>query len=132
MSSHNGQDSQLPYDLLGGEQGIRALCAAFYQAMQSREDVSDLRNMHADSLAEIEQKLFEYLSGWLGGPQLYHEKYGTVCLTEAHEPFPINEHARDQWLKCMDEALDKVAASVDVKLMLKKPMFDLANFIRNC
>jgi hemoglobin len=132
MADNNKQDSELPYDLLGGEEGVRALCKAFYMAMDNREDVQSLRQMHAQALDDVEQKLFEYLSGWLGGPHLYQQKYGTICLTHAHKPFAIDEEARDQWLRCMDEALDKVAASAHVKTMLKKPMFDLANFIRNC
>ncbi|KEQ16739.1 group II truncated hemoglobin [Endozoicomonas numazuensis] len=120
-----------PYELLGGEEKIRALAKAFYQAMDKTTEAEEIRQMHAKSLDQVEQRLFEYLSGWLGGPGLYHEKHGTVCLTSPHKPYQINADHRDQWLLCMDKALEEIGASTQVKSMLKEPMFRLADFIKN-
>jgi len=127
MNSNN-----LPYFLLGGEQGVKSLCHEFYKAMDELEGASDIRAMHGKSLTSIEQKLFEYLSGWLGGPHIYLEKYGSVCLTSPHKPYKINAQARDQWLMCMDLALERINASDEVKKMLKQPLFDVANVLVNC
>ena len=122
---------QTPYELLGGEQGIRDLSDAFYDAMDRRTDAADIRAMHADNLDEIKEKLFEYLSGWLGGPRLYVEKYKTVCLTEPHAPYAIGGKERDEWLRCMDDALDTIGADEELKDMLRKPFFMIADTVRN-
>ena len=122
---------QTPYDLLGGEKGIRALSAAFYDAMDRLKGAGDIRVMHAENMDEIKDKLFEYLSGWLGGPRLYAEKYGRGCLTEPHAPFAIGANERDQWLRCMDEALQDVGASAELQEMVRKPFFMIADTVRN-
>lgn len=121
-----------PYDLLGGEEGVRALCDAFYTAMDEMPQAEDIRRMHKTNLSEIKQKLFEYLSGWMGGPPLYNDKYGTVCMTTPHKPFAIGPKERDQWLACMDEALERVNASDELKEMLKVPMYRIADAVKNC
>lgn len=122
---------QTPYQLLGGEAGIRRLADTFYDVMDELPEAETIRKMHAQSLVDVKQKLFEYLSGWLGGPHYYHQKYGTVCLTKPHQPFAIGPAERDQWLMCMDETLRRIDASEEVKTMLKGPMFNIADTIRN-
>jgi hemoglobin len=121
---------QTPYQLLGSD-GIRRLAEAFYDAMDQLPEAAHIRAMHAESLVDIKQKLFEYLTGWMGGPPLYADKTGTVCLTEPHRPYAIGPDERDQWLLCMDTALDKIEASQDVIDMLKQPMYRIADTVRN-
>jgi len=122
---------QTPYELLGGDSGIRRLAEVFYDVMDELPEAREIRDMHAPHLAEIKEKLYEYLSGWMGGPHHYEQKYGGVCLTKPHKPYAIGPLQRDQWLLCMDEALRRVDASEDVKAMLKIPMFQIADAIRN-
>jgi len=122
---------QTPYELLGGEEGVRELASAFYNVMDKRTEPADIRAMHQDNLEEIKEKLFEFLSGWMGGPRLYVEKYKTICLTEPHAPYKISTRERDAWLACMDDALDAIGADDDLKNMLKKPMFMIADTVRN-
>lgn len=129
--SANEPSRMTPYQLLGGEEGVRRLATTFYDVMAELPQASEIRRMHAENMDEIKQKLFEYLSGWMGGPRLYLEKYGTVCLTSPHKPYAINASHRDQWLMCMDEALERVGASDEVKAMLKEPMYGIADLIRN-
>lgn len=121
----------LPYDLLGGEQGVRSLCGAFYRIMDETAETQEIRAMHKESMAEIEEKLFEYLSGWLGGPRLYQERTGTVCINDPHKPFSIGEDQRDQWLLCMNKALEDIGANEEVRDMLKDPFYNIADFLRN-
>lgn len=123
--------SLTPYQLLGGEDGVRRLAAAFYEAMDELPQAASVRAMHQDNLDEIKQKLFEFLSGWLGGPPLYLQKYGTICMTRPHAPYAIGPAARDQWLLCMKEALRRVEASPEVCAMLEVPLFRIADAIRN-
>lgn len=121
---------QSPYELLGGEQGIRRLSEAFYNAMDRLPEATTIRAMHGKNLESIKQRLFEFLSGWLGGPPLFMERHGTVCITSSHSPFAIGAAERDQWLFCMDQALADIGASDEAKTLLKEPLYRLADFLR--
>ena len=59
--------------------------------------------------------LYEFLSGWLGGPQLYVEKHGEPRLRARHQPFAIGDAERNQWLLCMRTALDDVVADGELR-----------------
>ena len=76
-------------------------------------------------------KLADYLTGWMGGPPLYANKYGTVCMTTPHAPYHIGPAERDQWLLCMDKALEQIGATEELVDMLKVPMFRIADAVRN-
>lgn len=121
---------QTPYQILG-EDGIRKLSSTFYDLMDEMPEVANLRAMHASNLAPMKEKLAQYLTGWMGGPPLYADKYGTVCMTEPHEPYHIGPEERDQWLLCMDKALERIEASDELIEMLKIPMFRIADAVRN-
>jgi len=122
---------QTPYELIGREEGVKALTEAFYNAMDELPEAETLRGMHAKSLVNIKQKLFEYLNGWLGGPHLYKEKYGKICLTDPHRSFSISAGERDQWLICWDQALKKIRAPEEFKVMVKEPIYRMADFMIN-
>ena len=121
---------QTPYEILG-DAGIRALASAFYDVMDELPQAADVRAMHAASLDTIKRKLATYLTGWMGGPPVYLAMNGTVCLTDPHEPYAIGPKERDQWLLCMREALERIEASDELKAMLKDPMFQIADTVRN-
>ena len=121
---------QTPYQILG-EEGIRELTNAFYDIMDTLPEAASVRAMHAKDLSPMKEKLAEYLTGWMGGPPLYADKYGTVCMTDPHEPYHIGPEERDQWLLCMDKALEQTGASEELVAMLKVPMFRIADAIRN-
>jgi len=122
--------AQTPYQILG-EDGIRELTSTFYDIMDTLPEAAGLRSMHAADLSGMKIKLAEYLTGWMGGPPLYSDKYGTVCMTSPHEPYHIGPEERDQWLLCMDKALEQTGASEELVAMLKEPMFRIADAIRN-
>ncbi len=96
-----------PYELLGGETAVQQLVDRFYDLMDEKEEVETLRDMHAKSLRVSREKLYLFLSGWLGGPQLYVEKYGHPMLRRRHLPFAIGNTERDQWMLCMNQTLDE-------------------------
>lgn len=119
------------YDMLGGEPAIRNLVDRFYDIMDTDPLAAGIRKLHPENLASSREKLFMFLSGWLGGPQLYVEKYGHPRLRQRHMPFPIGEAERDQWMHCMTRAL--LEAGVDEKLRehLSASFFKTADFLRN-
>lgn len=93
------------YELLGSEAGIRRIVHAFYDHMEADADLAPIRAMHAADLGPMRQGLFEFISGWIGGPPLFIQRKGSPCLTEAHAPYAIDRSARDQWLACMERAM---------------------------
>lgn len=94
------------YEWIGGEPALRALVDRFYDLMDSDPEVATIRAMHKADLSPMRQSLFEWLSGWLGGPPLFIQKRGSPCINAAHRPFRIDEAARDQWLRCMAQAIE--------------------------
>ncbi len=72
--------AKTPYQIFG-EDGIRALTSTFYDVMDTLPEAKNLRGSHAKDLAPMKEKLAEYLIGWMGGPPLYADRYGTVCMT---------------------------------------------------
>jgi hemoglobin len=121
---------QTPFQALG-EAGIRTLTDAFYDIMDELPEARDVRAMHAADLGPMKEKLAEYLIGWMGGPPLYADKYGTVCMTDPHEHYAIGPRERDQWLLCMDKALDKTTDDDELREMLKDPLYRIADAVRN-
>jgi hemoglobin len=122
--------AQTPYQILG-EDGIRNLVDAFYDIMDTLPEAARIRAMHAADLAPMKEKLAEYLIGWMGGPPLYAARYGSVCMTEPHAPYWIGPQERDQWLLCMDKALEQTGASEELKEMLRIPLQRIADAVRN-
>ena len=119
------------YELIGGESGLRALVDRFYDLMDTSPEASKIRAFHAKSLKQSREKLFMFLSGWSGGPQLYMEKFGHPRLRMRHLPFSIGTVERDQWLGCMHKALDESQIDPRVKEFLKVRFAETADFMRN-
>ncbi|MCK5917530.1 MAG: group II truncated hemoglobin [Cocleimonas sp.] len=123
---------QSQYDQLGGEKGVHQLVDRFYDLMDARDDVSELRDLHAKSLRVSRKKLFLFLSGWLGGPSLYIEEYGHPRLRARHLPFKITSLERDQWLNCMNQALQEQIIDNELLLMTLESSFsNVADHMRN-
>ncbi len=119
------------YEKLGGEAGVRQLVSYFYQFMESTDSAKNIRDMHSKDLTEVEEKLFLFLSGWLGGPSLFIEKYGHPRLRARHLPFSIGIAERDQWLLCMDKTLVKMNIEKPMHDELMQAFFNTADFMRN-
>ncbi len=119
------------YEVIGGEPVLRRLVARFYEIMDSEPRVAGIRAMHQPDLAEANEKLFLFLSGWMGGPQLYVEKYGHPMLRARHLPFPIGESERDQWVYCMVRAMHDVGIEEKVMVQLGNALWGVADFMRN-
>lgn len=119
------------YDRLGGAEGVRKLVDRFYDLMDTLEEARALRALHATSLVESREKLFEFLSGWLGGPPIYIEKRGHPRLRARHMPFVIDDAGIDAWLLCMNRALDETVVDTDVVAKLKGGLAPLARHMKN-
>lgn len=125
------QEASTPYDRLGGEAVVWLVVDKFYNVMDSEPSVAPLRQMHPDDLESSRQKLFMFLSGWLGGPNLFVEKFGHPRLRARHMPFAVDAAARDQWMYCMRQAFADIPADEALKRQLLTAIGDLADFMRN-
>jgi hemoglobin len=121
----------LPFDQLGGADGVRALVDRFYDLMDTAPEAAEIRALHAESLKRSREKLYEYLTGWTGGPPLYETKYGHPRLRARHMPFAIGARERDQWLWCMDRAMADHPMPDEVRGFLRTRLHQLADHMRN-
>ena len=119
------------YERIGGEAKVRQLVQRFYQLMDELPEVHGVRKMHAESLKGSEEKLFMFLSGWMGGPQLYVEQYGHPMLRRRHMPFAIGDAERDQWLLCMNQALSEAVEDAALREELAAAFAKVADHMRN-
>jgi hemoglobin len=124
-------ETDVPYVQIGGDAAIQQLVDRFYDLMDTAPEAATIRELHAASLKRSREKLFDFFSGWLGGPQRYVEKYGHPRLRARHLPFPIAETERDQWLWCMDRALAEQPMPEALRVALRQKLHDLADHMRN-
>ncbi len=118
-----------PYDAIGGDTEVRALVDAFYDHVQS--DSPHVRGMHPEDDTTSRQKLYEFLSGWLGGPPLYIERHGHPRLRMRHAPFPIDGKAVEEWLMCMSAAMDDRGIEGELRAFLDERFSHVAHFMKN-
>jgi hemoglobin len=120
-----------PFERLGGEAGVRRLVDRFYDLMDELDEARDIRLMHPEDLTESRDKLWMFLCGFLGGPPLYVQRHGHPRLRARHLPFPIGEIARDQWLRCMDRALEEQVDDSLLRMQLSQTFHRVADHMRN-
>lgn len=125
------ENNNTHYQRIGGDEKIRALVQRFYQLMDELPETHGIRKMHGEDLTHIEEKLFMFLSGWMGGPQLFVEKFGHPRLRQRHLPFAIGESERDQWMMCMTQAVNEVVEDAALREELTAAFYKVADFMRN-
>ena len=119
------------YEGLGGAAGVRQLVHRFYELMDELPEAYTLRHMHPESLQGSEESLFEFLSGWFGGPSLYIAKKGHPRLRMRHNPYAIGPVERDEWMLCMTQALTEQVADVAFRDGLIDTFAQMANHMVN-
>ena len=120
-----------PYEQLGGDAGVRALVDRFYDLMDIEPAYAGLRAIHPESLDGSRDKLHWFLSGWLGGPPLYEERFGHPRLRARHLPYTIGIAERDQWMACMVQAMQERAVDPALAEGLAQALFKTADWMRN-
>jgi hemoglobin len=113
-----------PFDLIGGEPGVRRLVEAFYDVMERDPAMARLRAIHAADLSPMRARLADWLTGWMGGPRVYAERHpGRPCIVSAHAPFPIDARMAQDWMSAMRQALTQTGAGAELRAMLE-PAFE--------
>ena len=129
---HNRQGEAVSlYAAIGGDGAVRALTRRFYALMDSLPEAARCRAVHPPDLSGSEQKLYEYLTGWLGGPPLYTEKRGHPMLRRRHFTAAIGPAERDEWLLCFTLALEECVPSEGLRAIILEPVTRLAHHMQN-
>jgi len=119
------------YTRIGGDAVIHQLVDRFYELMDELPEAYAARKIHPADLTESGNKLFDFLSGWLGGPQRYIDKYGHPMLRRRHLPYAIGPDERDQWLLCMRLALEETVQDIPLRDALYGQFAQLGEHMRN-
>ncbi|GGO66899.1 globin [Bowmanella pacifica] len=119
------------YDMIGGEQVTARLCHCFYDIMQTDPKAAELLAIHKADLTETRQKFFEFMSGWLGGPPLFEQKYGHPRLRARHLHAPVNGQMISQWLYCMNLALEQCVEDKRLRQVIWQNLVPLAQHMKN-
>ena len=120
-----------PFQRLGGEAGVRALVDRFYDLMDLEPAFAGIRQLHPATLDGSRDKLHWFLCGWLGGPNLYIERFGHPRLRARHLPYAIGIAERDQWLACMGQAMRELSIDPQMAQRLATSFFTTADWMRN-
>ena len=124
-----------PFEQLGGIDGVRALVDRFYDLMDLEPEFAALRALHPATLDGSRDKFAWFLTGWLGGPDLYVERFGHPRLRMRHFPYPIGVEVRDQWLACMGLAMAEIGEAggftQDMQQRLMRSFANTADHMRN-
>ena len=118
------------FQAAGGEAGLRTLVDEFFDRMGTDPRFGTIHAMHPEDEATSRDKLARFLCGWLGGPKLYHEKYGSIGIPRVHAHLAIATDERDQWLTCMAETVAEQPFADDFKQYLMEQLFVPAEAVR--
>ena len=120
-----------PFEWIGGEARVQALSERFYDLMDLEPAYAALRAAHGSDLSQARQKLFWFLCGWLGGPNHYVDRFGHPRLRMRHMPFAIGIQERDQWVACMDQAMQETEVPTELRTRLRNSFMQTADWMRN-
>jgi hemoglobin len=118
------------YTMAGKLSGITKLVDEFYNNMNAFSVYKKIRDMHPSDLSESRQKLSYFLSGWLGGPKLYAEKYGSINIPLAHKHLSVGVEESEAWLLCMQKAVNSQDYEETFKVYLMEQLSVPAERIR--
>lgn len=128
-SAHPWGDAATPFEEIGGAEPVEALSNVFYDVIEEESPL--LRDMLPTSTANTRRKLSMYLSGWLGGPPLYEERWGHPRLRMRHMPFSIGEAEAVEWMRCMRIAMGRSEVPEPLRTFLDERFGQLALHMRN-
>jgi hemoglobin len=119
------------FDVIGGATRIHAMVERFYDLMELEPEFAGLRALHPPSTEGSRDKLTMFLTGWMGGPDVYVERFGHPRLRARHMPYAIGTSERDQWLRAMAWAMEDVGIDEALRLRLMESFYQTADWMRN-
>lgn len=119
------------YEAIGGDATVRALTDRFYELMKTAPEGKASLDVHPPDLTNARDRLHDYLTGYLGGPPVYMEKYGHPMLRRRHFVAPIGPEERDSWLFCFRQALEETVENPALRDIIWRPVEQLAHHMQN-
>ena len=119
------------YQTIGGAPVLRQMVDRFYDLMELEAEFAGIRAMHPPATDGSRDKLYFFLTGWMGGPDLYIEKFGHPRLRARHLPYAIGTSERDQWLRAMAWAMEDTGIDEALRVRLMESFYQTADWMRN-
>ncbi|HVC32413.1 MAG TPA: globin [Chloroflexota bacterium] len=116
------------YEAVGGYETLRALVDAFYDGVE-RDAV--LRPLYPEDLGPPRRHLMLFLIQYFGGPQTYQAERGHPRLRARHLAFPIDQAARDVWVRQMTSALQSTSLPIAAQEEFLRYFDGAATFLMN-
>ena len=91
-----------PFESIG-EDTLHRLVDTFYGLVAQHPDLAPI---FPNQFTEIARKQKQFLTQYLGGPQVYTEEHGHPMMRARHLPFPVTPTRAKSWLSCMTQAMD--------------------------
>ena len=129
----NNQNRQALYDAVGGQEGLSILVNVFYDFVESTPEGGPVAKLHlrGHGIGHARIELVNFLSGFLGGPNLFAEKWGHSNVRHIHDHVNINQEASDSWMSCMDMAMDKLEYDNQLQQRLRENFLVIATLLIN-
>lgn len=105
------ENKPTPFEAIG-EDNLHRLVDAFYSRVSKHPDLAPI---FPTGFNEIARKQKQFLTQYLGGPQLYTNEHGHPMMRARHLPFEITPKRAKAWLACMAEAMEEVELSGRLK-----------------
>lgn len=125
------EDTITLYEAIGGEPTVRALTRRFYELMDTLPEAARCRAIHPPDLSGSEEKLYDYLTGYLGGPPIYMQKRGHPMLRRRHMVAEIGPQEHDEWLLCFSQAMADTIENEKLRDIIWEPVVRLAQHMQN-
>ena len=121
------------YERVGGANGLRVIVKNFYDLIETHPAGAPVNLLHlrGHGINHSRGEQIDFLSGFLGGPNLYAQRHGHSNVRLMHQHIPIDEEARSAWLACMSMALDASFIDRDTKLDLMTHFESVAIRLQN-
>jgi hemoglobin len=84
-----------------GEAKIVQMIEDFYRELAR----SSVRRLFPEDMVAASRRSAAFFVGLLGGPPLYHQRYGNPMMRARHMKFAISLAAREEWLACFERVL---------------------------
>ena len=130
MTENAGEAASL-YERLGGAPGLLTYVDSFYEIMSADTATESIWAMHKRDLPDLKARLAAFLSGFVGGPVVYPQRYGAPMMRARHLAFPIGQQARDLWLSCAYRAIAASFSDRQAALEFARALTAFADHMRN-
>lgn len=117
----------LPYDEIGAEK-LSQLVDIFYSYVAKHPKLTPI---FPEDLTETARKQKQFLTQYLGGPNLYTEEHGHPMMKMRHNKFSITPERAEAWLACMRIAMDEVGLDGKIRHDLYRRLVLTANHMVN-